>query len=147
MSLVILFLPFPPSPLSCSLTPLCDPQAHFCQTLRWKLRICHQNTWKCGSKILRLFRFKENFIFIHTMYEKFTYTDYILLTVHGLDAGDCVPRAPDPFQNELLCLFPAHVLAQVYTLCAWNVQQIAVVPQTLILKLTDPFEVHQNYTP
>ena len=39
------------------------------------------------------------------MHEKFTYTDYRLLTVHGLDGDVCVPRTPDPFQNELPAYF------------------------------------------
>jgi hypothetical protein len=57
------------------------------------------------AKFCDFFDLKENFNFVHKMYEKFTYTEYILLTVHGLDAGDCVPRTPDPFQNELPASF------------------------------------------
>jgi len=123
--------------LSCPSTPLCDPQAHFCRTLCWKLCVCHQNTWKCGSKILRLFLFKGNFIFIHIMYEKFTYTDYTLLTVHGLDAGNCFPRTP--FKMNFLPLFRLCFNQSRYLMCMkWPVN-CSRTSDYFIWKLADPF--------
>lgn len=89
------------------------------------------------AKFCDFFELNEILFCPHIVYDKFTYTAYIFLTVYRLDSGNCVPRTP--FKMNFLPFFSSSFSQILYLMCVKCPVICSRPSDRLIWNFIDPF--------